>query len=125
MVWYIYKSILGIDIFKDGYGLSTTTRIMTSSYGIITIYKSNIKNIKLINKGDIVLLHRQSLKDNEPRPDNKYPGHCGIYIGGNSFIHASGREGRVVISNFDNEYWYKKLVGHKDYEEEIKRYILK
>ena len=98
---------------------------MTGSYGIITRYRTNKKNIKLIKKGDIVLLHRQSLKDNEPREDNKYPGHCGIYIGNNAFIHASGRDKKVVISNFNNKYWYKKLVGHKDYEEEIKRYILK
>lgn len=118
LVWYIYRKVLGINIFKDGEGLSTTTKIMTSSYGELTKYDTKIKNIKLIKKGDIVLLHRQSLKDNEPRKDNKYPGHCGIYIGNNAFIHASGTEKRIVISNFNNEYWYKKLVGYKDYEKE-------
>jgi len=94
--------------------------IMTSTYGKLTIYNVEKKNIKLINKGDIVLLHRQSLKDNMPRTDNKYPGHCGIYIGNDAFIHASGTEKRVVISSFNNEYWYKKIVGYKDYEDEFK-----
>lgn len=93
---------------------------MTSSYGNIYLYKTKIKDISLIKKGDIVFLHRQSLKDNEPKVNNKYPGHCGIYIGNNAFIHASGTEKRIVISNFNNEYWYKKIVGFKDYEEEMK-----
>ena len=120
LVWFVYKKVLGIDILKDGYGESTTTRIMTSLYGELIRYETKIKAIKLIKKGDIVFLHRQSLKDNEPRIDNKYPGHCGIYIGNNAFIHASGTEKRIVISNFNNEYWYKKLVGYKDYEKEMK-----
>ena len=119
LVWYIYKKVLGINIFNNGYGKSTTTKIMTSNYGKLTIYNTDIKDIKLIKKGDIVFLHRQSLKDNEPRVNNKYPGHCGIYIGNNAFIHASGTEKRIVISDFNNEYWYKKIVGYKDYEEEF------
>ena len=109
-VWYVYNKVLGIDIFKDGYGMSTTTMIMTSSYGKLIIYK----NIELINRGDIVLLHRQSLNDNEPRVDNKYPGHCGIYLGNNRFIHASGTKKKILINTFNNEYWYNKLVASKD-----------
>ena len=107
-VWYVYNEIMGIDSFKGGYGLSTTTMIMTSKYGILTIYSGEYKNISLIKMGDIVLLHRQSLQDKEPRCDNKYPGHCGIYIGDNRFIHASGTKKKILINTFNNEYWYKR-----------------
>lgn len=110
LVWYIYYYFYHRDIFYKGYGKSTTTMIMTSNYGILTIGN----DLSVLNKGDIVLLHRQSLKDNEPKVDNKYPGHCGIYIGENSFVHASGTEKRVVISSFNNDYWAKKLVASKD-----------
>ena len=110
LVWYIYYYFYQVDIFYGGYGKSTTTKLMTSKYGILTLGN----DLSILNKGDIVLFHRQSLKDYEPRVDNKYPGHCGIYIGDNSFIHASGTEKRVVISNFSNEYWVKKLVASKD-----------
>ena len=113
LVWYAYNEILGIDIFDGGYGISTTTMIMTSNYGKLTLYKDN-KNLELLNRGDIVLLHRQSLKDNEPRVDNKYPGHCGIYLGNNKFVHASGTKKKVLINSFNNEYWYNKLIGSKD-----------
>ena len=112
-VWYVYNEILGIDIFDGGYGISTTTMIMTSNYGKLILYKDN-KNLELLNRGDIVLLHRQSLKDNEPRVDNKYPGHCGIYLGNNKFIHASGTKKKILINSFNNQYWNDKLVGSKD-----------
>ena len=64
LVWYIYHEILGIDIYESGYGISTTTKIMTSKYGKLTLYKESslYKNLKLINKGDILLFHRQSKK---------------------------------------------------------------
>jgi cell wall-associated NlpC family hydrolase len=106
---------MGIDIFEGGYGISTTTMIMTSKYGILTIYSGEYKNISLIKRGDIVLLHRQSLQDTCPREDNKYPGHCGIYLGDNRFIHCSGTKKKVLINTFYNNYWYKKLVGSKDF----------
>lgn len=118
-VWYVYNEILGIDIFDGGYGLSTTTMIMTSNYGKLTIF-NNDKNIDLINRGDIVLLHRQSLNDTMPKVDNKYPGHCGIYIGNNKFIHASGTKKQILINSFYNNYWYTKLVACKDIVSECK-----
>lgn len=120
-VWYVYNEILGINIFEDGYGLSTTTMIMTSNYGNLTIYGNN-KNINLLNRGDIVLLHRQALSECEPKVNNKYPGHCGIYLGNKRFIHCSGTKKKVVINSFNNEYWYKKLVASKDIVNNIKNY---
>lgn len=117
LVWYVYKEILGIDIYTDGFGLSTTTKIMTSSYGKLILYDelSLAKDISLIKKGDIVFLHRQSKNDTEPKEDNKYPGHCGIYLGDNRFIHCSSTKGIVVVSNFGkNDYWKRVLIGAKD-----------
>ena len=117
LVWYIYNQIFNIDIYYGGIGLSTTTKIMTSSYGKLTLYQEDslTKNLNLIHKGDILFFHRQSLKDNEPRENNKYPGHCGIYLENNNFIHCSRPKGKVIISNFDNNiYWQKVLVASKN-----------
>lgn len=117
LVWYIYHQIYNIDIYDKGIGISTTTKIMTSSYGNLTLYQEDslTKNLHLLHKGDIVLFHRQSLNDYEPREDNKYPGHCGIYLENNDFIHCSRPKGKVIISNFDNNpYWQKVLVSSKD-----------
>lgn len=125
LVWYVYNFLYGINIFEGGYGLSTTTMIMTGNYGKLTLFDSINKNIKLINKGDIVLLHRQSKQDNEPRCDNKYPGHCGIYLGDGTFIHASGSVKKVVINSFDEEYWKKILVGSKTIIDDNKKYFKK
>ena len=111
LVWFIYHELFNINIYDGGYGLSTTTKIMTSNYGKLIFDK----NIDLINNGDILFFHRQSLNDNIPKVDNKYPGHCGIYLYDNKFIHSLKSEGRVVISNFEkNDYWKKVLVARKN-----------
>lgn len=117
LVWYIYKEILGINIYENGFGLSTTTKIMTSNYGRLILFdEANLnKDLSLIKDGDIVLFHRQSLKDTIPKENNKYPGHCGIYLGNNRFIHCSRPKGKVIISNFiKNDYWKKVLVASKN-----------
>ncbi|MCI9279695.1 MAG: C40 family peptidase [Bacilli bacterium] len=117
LVWYIYNEICNINLYYEGFGLSTTTKIMTSKYGKLTLFKENDinKDLNLIKNGDIVFFHRQSLKDNIPTENNKYPGHCGIYLGEQKFIHASMPKQRVVISDFSkNEYWLQVLVGSKD-----------
>lgn len=119
LVWYIYYYFYHENIFYKGYGKSTTTMIMTSKYGIITLGN----DLSILNNGDIVLFHRQSLKDNIPKIDNKYPGHCGIYLGDNYFIHASGTEKRVSVSSFNNEYWVKKLVASKDIVSDFEKKI--
>ena len=122
-VWYIYHEILDIDIYKDGIGKSTTTKIMTSTYGKLTLYAENIldKDFSLIKGGDILLFHRQSKESTEPKENNKYPGHCGIYLGNKTFIHAPRKKGYINIQNFDNsQYWTKKLVASKDIFKTIK-----
>ena len=116
-VWYVYNTILGVNIFDDGIGLSKTTKIMTSRYGKLTIFDENSlkKELHLIKVGDILLFHRQSLNDSFPKPDNKYPGHCGIYLGNEKFIHASSRKKKIIITDFKkNNYWLSVLVGTKD-----------
>ena len=115
LVWYVYNELFNIDIYDGGYGLSTTTKIMTSNYGQLLKFNEVDKHIDLIKSGDILFFHRQSLNDNEPKQDNRYPGHCGIYLYDNEFIHALKSEDRVVISNFEqNKYWKKVLVARKD-----------
>ena len=109
LVWFIYHELFNINIYDGGYGLSTTTKIMTSNYGLLN------KDVNSINGGDILFFHRQSLNDDIPKEDNRYPGHCGIYLYDNKFIHSLKSEGRVVISNFkENDYWKKVLVASKD-----------
>ena len=115
LVWYIYNELLNIDMYEQGFGLSTTTMIMTSKYGKIVLFEENLnKNLDNIKFGDILLFHRQALDDTCPLPTNKYPGHCGIYLGNNSFIHASKPMGKVVISSFDSDYWKRILIGNKN-----------
>ena len=116
-VWYVYYEILGIDIYQDGVGLSTTTKIMTSQFGNIIYFEDGNMNKEwsIINRGDILLFHRQSLNEAEPKKNNKYPGHCGIYLGDNRFIHASRTKGHIAINSFEkSEYWVKKLVASID-----------
>ena len=116
LAWYIYKQIMNLDIFEGGYGKSTTTKIMTSIIGDLFKYNENDpdKDISIIKKGDILLIHRQSLNATEPKKDNKYPGHCGIYIGDGRFIHATRVTNRVCISHIDEDnHWKKKLIGFK------------
>ena len=86
-----------------------------------THHSTNInKDTSIINKGDIVFFHRQSLKETEPRIDNKYPGHCGLYLGDNKFIHAPSTKGEVIISNLDSsKYWTRKLVASKNIIDKI------
>jgi len=115
-IWYLYNETLNINIYENGFGLSTTTKIMTSSYGKITLYKENSlnKNLKLIKPGDILFFHRQSLNDNFPKENNKYPGHCGIYLGNNAFMHCSRSQNKIIINTFNKDYWKKVLVASKD-----------
>lgn len=44
-----------------------------------------------------------------------FPGHVGLYIGDNQFIHASRKLG-VTISSFDESYYLKRFVGARRIE---------
>ena len=120
--YYIYKELFNIDINESGYGKGDTTKQMTNNIGNLKQYNEDDPNkqkyIEEINIGDLVFFHRQSLDENIPTPQNRYPGHVGIYLGDNKFIHASSDEGKIVISEFD-EYWTKVLVASRDLIEGI------
>ena len=118
-VWYVYNQVMGINVFNGGSGLSGTGKIWTGRYGNLTKFeKSEPIEYKLerIKPGDILLFHRQSLEETEPKPNNKYPGHCGIYLGDNRFIHCvTGNKYMVIINNFiKTPRWQEKLVASKD-----------
>lgn len=124
LVYYVYKEILGINVYENGIGLSTTTKIMTNGKGTLELFgETEEKNLDSLKKGDILLFHRQSLNDNQPKNDNKYPGHCGIYLGEDKFIHATKIKGEVVVNNLDDvidvskknkKKWKKILIGYKN-----------
>lgn len=115
-VWYLYHEILAINLYEDGFGQSTSTKIMTSSYGTLTLFdeKSLQKDLKIVFPGDILFFHRQSLQDFIPSAYNKYPGHCGIYIKEGRFIHCTKICSQVVISKLEKDsLWYQQLVAKK------------
>ena len=45
------------------------------------------------------------------------PGHVGIFIGDNLFVHASSKSG-VTISSLDHDYYNKRYMGARRIEEE-------
>ena len=82
-VWYVYNEVLGIDIYQEGFGNSTTTRIMTAPNGNMNYFLNDVK------VGDILFFHTQSKNEYEPTEDNRYPGHCAIYLGDYELMHCT------------------------------------
>lgn len=117
LVWYLYNELLNIDLYELGFGLSTTTKMITSRYGKITLYEDNslFKDLSNLKCGDILFFHRQSKNDSIPTINNKYPGHCGIFLKDNYFIHCSLRYKKVTINNLEDDiYWKKILISSKN-----------
>lgn len=117
LVWYIYNTICNIDLYGDDIVTNGTGTLMTSKYGILTefVEGDTNKDIKLLNGGDILFFHRHSLSESIPTNDNKYPGHCGIYLGDYKFIHAPYKEKKVVMDNINNNtYYFSVLVGSRN-----------
>lgn len=117
LVWYLFNEIYNLNLYDGGIGLSTTTKIMTSKPGKLILFEENDinKDLDIINKADIVFFHRQSLHEHVPTKSNKYPGHCGIYLGNRQFIHASRTDQKVTLTDLSkDDYWVKILVGSKD-----------
>lgn len=115
--FYIFKELFGIDITKDGYGIGESTKQMTCSIGTLTKYIENdenkIKYLEKIQPGDLLFFHTQALGEAQPTSNNQYPGHVGIYLNDNKFIHANSKDGVVKISLLENE-WFSKLVASRD-----------
>ena len=117
LTYFIYKEMFNIDINKDGYGVGDTTKQITNNIGFLKKYQENDSNkqeyIKYIKPGDLIFFHTQSLEENIPTPTNRYPGHVGIYLGNDQFIHASSKAGKIIISTLSDK-WIKKLIASKD-----------
>jgi len=54
-----------------------------------------------LRRGDILFFRSDT---------SSYIGHCGIYLGGGEFVHASSGQGRVMVSTLDNTYWARNYV---------------
>ena len=99
--WYVFKILFNKDINKDGYGIDNTTKQMTNNIGSLKVYIEDDNNKK------------EYLNDDKPLPNNEYPGHVGIYIGDNKFIHSSSNDEKIVINTLD-KYWLKIMVASRD-----------
>lgn len=90
---------------------------MTNNIGKLTIYKESDPNkqkyLDTLNIGDLLFFHENSKNHNTPLIKNSYPGHVGIYIGEQKFIHSSPKEGKVIISKINNDY-LKTLVATRN-----------
>ena len=90
---------------------------MTNNLGTIKIYPEDDKNkekyLKDIKPGEILFFHTLKSQDKKPEATNKYPGHVGLYLGNNTFIHANYQAGKITINQLD-DYWLKKLVASRD-----------
>ena len=114
--WYIFKELFNIDI-NSGYGLDNSTKHMTNNIGDLKIYnETDTKKrdyLKDIKPGDLIFFHTKNPDHNLPSLNNYYPGHTGIYLGNNNFIHASDIQNKIIIEPLSEE-WLKKLVASRD-----------
>ena len=119
---YIFKQLFDIDINETGFGLDNSTKQMTNNLGDLKIYNEfdnkKINYIDEIKKGDLVFFHTKDLEANSPTPNNRYPGHVGIYLGDNSFIHLSPNKEIITIDKLDDN-WLNTLVASRDIIKEI------
>ncbi len=83
---YVYKQF-GISLSRSSKGQINNG---------VAVEKSNLQ------PGDIVVFNNSS---------NTSIGHVGIYIGGNSFIHAANPKEGVVITSLSSSYYQKRYVG--------------
>lgn len=115
----IYRDLFGISIRKDGYGKSSTTKVLTSSIGDFFSCQNLKKNEKLqfistIKAGDILFFHTQSIDETAPAIENHYPGHIALYLGDYKFIHAKVSAGKVIIESFFDEDYLDIFIGYKN-----------
>ena len=87
--WYVYKNVAKISLPRSSKE--------QGAYGTYIIKK----NLQL---GDLVFFDTVGATDN-------VISHVGIYVGNNQFIHASSSQGKVVISQLDNDYYSKAFVN--------------
>lgn len=115
----VYRDLFSFSIRAGGFRKSSTTKVMTSPLGKTYDFRNlNIEEKKMyipnIQTGDILFFHTQSLRDNKPTKDNYYPGHIGLYLKDNIFIHAKASSKKVMLSNLEEDDYLEILVGYKD-----------
>ena len=103
------KYVSGGSSPESGFDCSGFTSYVYKHFGV-TLNRSSkdqIKNGVTVEKsnlqpGDIVVFNNSS---------NTSIGHVGIYIGGNSFIHAANPKEGVIITSLSSSYYQKRYVG--------------
>ena len=103
------KYVAGGSSPESGFDCSGFTSYVYKHFGV-TLSRSSkgqINNGVAVEKsslqpGDIVVFNNSS---------NSSIGHVGIYIGGNSFIHAANPKEGVVITSLSSSYYQKRYVG--------------
>ena len=88
-IWYVYKNMAKISLPRS-----------SKEQGAYGTYISK----KDLRPGDLVFFDTVGAMDN-------IISHAGIYVGNNQFIHASSSQGKVVISQLDNDYYSKVFVN--------------
>lgn len=88
-------SAFTMNVFKDRFNI-LLKRSAREQYTMgVEVDKDNLK------EGDLVFFNtRRRVR----------PGHVGIYIGNNRFVHASSSLG-VTVSNLDETYYFKRYMG--------------
>ena len=119
-VSYLFMSELGIDIQMNGFGKSTTGKVMTSQLGKCFLIDEDkpvsvkcdfiLKNAEV---GDVLMFHSQSANYNFVSDDNKYPGHVAIYIGDGKYIDARHKRGDVRIVDINDDEYMHRFIGFK------------
>ena len=118
---YVFGEVFDINLFEEGIGGSTTGKIMTCKWGKIERYQENydiLFKLSKIEPGDILLFHSQSPEATIPKEDNRYPGHCGIYLGDEEFIHCAFNRQKVCVDTFEIKRYQKILVASRRIEKE-------
>ena len=103
------KYVAGGSSPESGFDCSGFTSYVYKHFGV-TLSRSSrdqINNGVAVEKsnlqpGDIVVFNNSS---------NTSIGHVGIYVGGNSFIHAANPKEGVVITSLSSSYYQKRYVG--------------
>lgn len=94
---------------KSGFDCSGFTKYVYANFGI-TLYRvsgDQLKNGTPVDKSDLVPGDLLIFNDYA----NSKPGHVGIYIGNNQFIHASNPSDGVKITSMSDSYYLKRYVG--------------
>jgi cell wall-associated NlpC family hydrolase len=102
---------------RDGIDCSAFTQTIFNSCSLQILRSAReqftqgikVDKIEDLKFGDLVFFNtRKSVK----------PGHVGIYIGENLFVHASRKHG-VIVTPFTHEYYAKRYMGARRIEETL------